>query len=111
MQVDGKTYAVVVSSGRFALLDTDESDGREQLVDAFGRSLGRDARLMRDAEMFFGTALRTVDGEEGSYLGVEQGERAEFCARCEVVGNIVWIAARKVGDSVFLWLDLADAGV
>ena len=87
-----KRYAVVVSSGRFALLNSVESAVQGQPVEF-------------KIEDFKFVA-------EGSYLSVDQGERVEICARRVVLeAGKAWVAARKEGDSALLWLDLADAGV
>ena len=115
VQSEGRGFAVVVSSGRFVLLDIEMSEAREELVDAFGRCIGRHSQLLpadaSSAGRFSGTAMRTVVGK-GSYLNVEQGERVEICARRVVLeAGKAWVAAKTEGSEFFLWLDLADAGV
>ena len=114
VQSEGRSFAVVVSSGRFVLLDIEMSEAREELVDAFGCGLGRHSQLLpgdASAGRFFGTAMRTVVGK-GSYLNVEQGEHVEICARRVVLeAGKAWVAAKTEGSEFFLWLDLADAGL
>ena len=114
VQSEGRSFAVVVSCGRFVLLDIEMSEAREELVDAFGRCIGPHSQLLpgdASAGRFFGRAERTVVGK-GSYLNVEQGERVEICARRVVLeAGKAWVAAKTEGSEFFLWLDLADAGV
>ena len=112
VQSEGRSFAVVVSSG-FALLDIEISEARGALVAAFGCGLGRQAQLLpaASAERIYGNALRTVVGE-GSYLSVEQGERVEICARRVVLeAGKTWVPAKTKDSEFFLWMDLADAGV
>jgi len=115
VQSEGRSFAVVVSCGRFVLLDIEMSETREEMVDAFGCGLGRHSQLLpadaSSAGRFSGTAMRTVVGK-GSYLNVEQGERVEICARRVVLeAGKTWVAAKTEGSEFFLWLDLADAGL
>jgi len=111
VQIDGKSFAVVVSSGHYSLMDIVRSEGEGETVDPFGRPLGREVQLLPAAACLQGVARRTVVAQGGSYLNIDQGELVVLnMRRCEMETGKVWVAARTA-DSDFLWFELSDAGV